>query len=115
MNEIIAVVFGVAVTPWKLIGYLGVFLFAGRWVVQMFATQVKGRPVIPRTFWIMSVTGSGLLLAYFIWGRNDSVGVMSNLFPMTVAVYNWVMDVRAQRQAQAEVDRGFHAGATPVR
>lgn len=113
MNEIIAVVFGVAVTPWKLIGYLGVFLFAGRWVVQMLATQVKGRPVIPRTFWVMSVTGSGLLLAYFIWGRNDSVGVMSNLFPMGVAIYNWIMDVRAQRRAAADHD--FHSGATAAR
>jgi hypothetical protein len=29
----------------------------------------------------MSLAGSFLLLAYFIWGRNDSVGIISNLFP----------------------------------
>jgi lipid-A-disaccharide synthase-like uncharacterized protein len=99
VNTIIGVMFGVVVTPWKLVGYIGVLLFAGRWVVQVLATRKHGRPVVPRAFWTMSVAGSTLLLAYFIWGRNDSVGVMSNLFPAAVAVYNWWMDVRAGRAA----------------
>ena len=29
MNKVLIVMFGVTITPWKLIGYLGVFLFAG--------------------------------------------------------------------------------------
>ena len=81
MNAVIGTMFGVVLTPWKLIGYVGVLLFAGRWVVQMLATRKHGRPVVPRTFWVMSVAGSVLLLSYFIWGKNDSVGVLSNLFP----------------------------------
>jgi lipid-A-disaccharide synthase-like uncharacterized protein len=95
MNEIIGTVFGVVLTPWKLIGYLGVFLFAGRWVVQVIATRKHRRPVMPRLFWVMSVAGSVLLLSYFIWGKNDSVGVLSNLFPAAVAVYNLVMDLKS--------------------
>jgi lipid-A-disaccharide synthase-like uncharacterized protein len=95
MNEVIGHLFGVVLTPWKIIGYLGVFLFAGRWVVQVIATRKHRRPVMPRLFWIMSVAGSGLLLSYFIWGKNDSVGVLSNLFPAAVAVYNLVMDVKS--------------------
>ena len=98
MNEVIANVFGVVVTPWKLVGYVGVMLFAGRWVVQVLATRAHGKPVIPRTFWIMSVTGSVLLLSYFIFGKNDSVGILSNLFPTGVALYNLVMDIRAKRE-----------------
>lgn len=97
MNEVIANVFGVVVTPWKLVGYVGVMLFAGRWVVQVLATRRHGRPVIPRAFWVMSVTGSLLLLSYFIFGKNDSVGVLSNLFPACVAIYNLIMDIRAKR------------------
>ena len=100
MNVVIGEVFGVIVTPWKLVGYLGVLLFAGRWVVQVLATRAKGRPVIPRVFWSMSMLGSALLLAYFIWGKNDSVGVLSNLFPAAVAAYNWIMDIRAHRIAR---------------
>ncbi len=85
---------GVVVTPWKLVGYLGIALFAGRWVVQVLATRRHGRPVIPALFWIMSVSGSLLLVVYFIWGKNDSVGVLSNLFPMSVALYNLALHRR---------------------
>lgn len=85
---------GVVITPWKLVGYLGIALFAGRWVVQVLATRRHGRPVIPVLFWIMSISGSVLLVAYFIWGKNDSVGVLSNLFPMSVALYNLAMHRR---------------------
>ena len=95
MNEVISTAFGVVLTPWKIIGYLGVFLFAGRWVVQVIATRKHRRPVMPRLFWVMSVAGSGLLLSYFIWGKNDSVGVLSNLFPAAVAIYNLVMDLKS--------------------
>jgi lipid-A-disaccharide synthase-like uncharacterized protein len=102
MNDVITILFGVTITPWKLIGYVGVALFAGRWVVQVLATRRHGKPVIPRVFWIMSVSGSVLLLSYFIFGKNDSVGVLSNLFPTGVAVYNLLMDIRARRrEAQA--------------
>jgi len=100
MNEIIGTPFGVVLTPWKLIGYLGVFLFAGRWVVQVIATRKHKRPVMPRMFWVMSVAGSALLLSYFIWGKNDSVGVLSNLFPAAVAVYNLVMDLKSGGMAR---------------
>lgn len=100
MNAVIGHLFGVVLTPWKIVGYLGVFLFAGRWIVQVLATRKHGRPVIPRLFWGMSIVGSALLLAYFIWGKNDSVGVLSNLFPMTVALYNWFMDIKASRASR---------------
>jgi lipid-A-disaccharide synthase-like uncharacterized protein len=100
MNAIIGHLFGVVLTPWKIIGFVGVFLFAGRWVVQVIATRKHGRPTMPRLFWVMSVAGSGLLLSYFIWGKNDSVGVLSNLFPAAVAVYNLMMDLKSGRMGE---------------
>ncbi len=104
--------FDVLVTPWKLIGYAGVLLFAGRWIVQVLATQRQGRPAFPGLFWTMSISGSALLLAYFIWGKNDSVGVMSNLFPMAVALYNLMMHHREKMHAathgsEARNERGI--------
>lgn len=106
MNSVIGNLFGVVLTPWKIIGYVGVCLFAGRWLVQMLATRRHGRPVVPRTFWLMSVAGSVLLLSYFIWGKNDSVGVLSNLFPAAVAVYNLVMDIRSGRSPRDRLPHG---------
>ena len=99
MNSVILTLFGVVITPWKLIGYSGVLLFAGRWVFQLAATRREGKPTMPRIFWTMSVLGSALLLSYFIWGKNDSVGVLSNLFPMGVALYNLVLDIRSGRES----------------
>ena len=104
MNQVIVNAFGVTVTPWKLVGYLGVLLFAGRWFVQMIYSRRYGRPVVPTVFWIMSISGSLLLLSYFVFGKNDSVGVLSNLFPAGVAGYNLYLDLthkRAQREAAA--------------
>jgi lipid-A-disaccharide synthase-like uncharacterized protein len=97
MNAVLGDVFGITITGWKLVGYLGVFLFAGRWFVQLFASHVRGRPAFPRTFWVMSLSGSVLLLAYFTFGKNDSVGVLSNLFPAFVALYNLALDIKSER------------------
>ena len=94
MKEVIGVYFGVAVTPWKLIGLLGAMMFAGRWVVQALATKRAGRPAIPRSFWVISLMGSGMVTAYFVWGKNDAVGVLTNLLPASVAVYNLVLDIK---------------------
>ena len=94
MNQPILVIFGITITLWKLVGYLGVTLFAGRWFVQMYYSRLHGRPVVPTVFWIMSISGSLLLLSYFTFGKNDSVGVMSNLFPAFVSVYNLVTHIR---------------------
>ncbi len=96
MNQVILSAYGLVITPWKLVGYLGVVLFAGRWFVQMLASRVHGRPVLPALFWYMSVSGSVLLLAYFVFGKNDSVGVLSNLFPFSVALYNLYLHRRAR-------------------
>jgi lipid-A-disaccharide synthase-like uncharacterized protein len=97
MNDPILVAFGITITPWKLIGYLGVALFAGRWFVQMYYSRKRGRPVVPTVFWLMSISGSLLLLAYFTFGKNDSVGILSNLFPAGVAGYNLLLDLRHKR------------------
>lgn len=92
MNDVIFVALGASVTPWKLIGYLGVCLFAGRWVVQLVSSSRAGKPSFPRLFWLMSLSGSLLLLSYFIFGKNDSVGILSNAFPAVIAVYNMYLE-----------------------
>src|SRR5215212_5551928 len=102
MNEPILVSCGLTITPWKLVGYVGVTLFAGRWFVQMFYSRRYGKPVVPTVFWIMSISGSMLLLAYFTFGKNDSVGILSNLFPAAVAGYNLLLDLRHKRTRRDE-------------
>ena len=97
MSNVIGVYFGVVLTPWKLIGFLGALMFAARWLVQAWATRRAGRPMIPRSFWIISLAGSAMVTSYFIWGKNDAVGVLTNFLPASVALYNLVMDIKAGR------------------
>jgi lipid-A-disaccharide synthase-like uncharacterized protein len=110
MNEILAqlTLFGhtVVVTGWKLVGYGGALMFTGRWFVQMAASRARQRSHVPELFWYMSLAGSGLLLAYFIWGRNDSVGIISNLFPSLVAIYNLQLVARHRHKTGGAPEGG---------
>jgi len=87
-------------TPWKIIGYIGVSMFGTRWFVQFFATKKAKKVTMPRAFWIMSVVGSICLLSYFTLGKNDSVGILSNLFPAFVSVYNLFLDIKNGREVK---------------
>ena len=97
MNETLFELFGAKVTAWKLVGYLGVALFTARWFVQMLASKKAGRPVMPILFWLLSVLGSLLCLTYFVFGKNDSVGILAYLFPTLVAIYNLLLELSHRR------------------
>ena len=86
---------GVALSPWKIVGLTGALLFGSRWLVQFLATRRAGRPVLPRMFWYMSLGGSTLTLAYFVFSqKQDAVGVLQNLFPAFTAAYSLFLDIR---------------------
>ncbi len=93
MHDVLFVLLGASVTPWKIVGYVGVFMFAGRWFVQLISSTKEKKPTFPLAFWIMSLVGSMLLLAYFIFGKNDSVGILSNAFPAGIALYNLYLEI----------------------
>jgi lipid-A-disaccharide synthase-like uncharacterized protein len=92
--RILAALRGFELTPWKAIGGAGALMFTSRWFVQLYYTRKLGRVVMPLAFWWLSVVGSALLLGYFIFGKNDSVGIISNFFPAFVSVYNLVVHMR---------------------
>lgn len=96
---------GIHMTPWKLIGWVGALMFGSRWLVQFIASKRARKPVIPRAFWYMSIVGSLMTLSYFIWGKNDSVGILQNLFPMFTALYSLRLDVQHRGWKR---DRGTH-------
>ena len=99
MDATLFILFGIRVTAWKLVGYLGVFMFTSRWFVQMWASRKAGKPVVPRVFWVLSMAGSLLCLLYFIFGKNDSVGILAYLFPSGVSAYNLYLDITHKKKA----------------
>jgi len=86
---------GLHMSPWKVIGLTGALMFGGRWVVQFLASRKHRKPVIPRLFWYMSLVGSAMTLAYFLFSaKQDSVGVVQNLFPAFTASYSLWLDIK---------------------
>lgn len=89
-------------TGWKIWGFMGAFLFTGRWLVQVYVSKKARRPTLPLGYWYMSLGGSFMLLSYFLFGKNDSVGILSNLFPSLVAGYNLYLEWGHRRRNGGE-------------
>lgn len=74
---------------WLIIGLLGQALFASRFIVQWFKSEMEGRSIIPVAFWYCSLAGGVVSLAYaihiesapFIIGQGSGLVVYSrNLY-----------------------------------
>jgi lipid-A-disaccharide synthase-like uncharacterized protein len=63
---------------WLTIGAAAQALFAGRMLVQWWASERAGQSVVPRSFWTLSCVGGTLMLAYACW-RQDPVFVVGQL------------------------------------
>ena len=97
MNEILFTIHHVTVTPWKLVGYVGVFLFTARWFVQLYATKKLRRVHMPHVV-LVAVDHRQRAAAQLFHVRQERFGRrLSNLFPAFVSVYNLVIDLRHRR------------------
>ena len=52
----------------------------------------------------MSFVGSLLCLAYFVVGKNDSVGILAYLLPSVVSVYNLRLELMRRRRPRDIID-----------
>lgn len=49
---------------WDVVGFVGQFIFFGRFVVQWRASEKKKRTVVPVSFWYLSLIGAVITLLY---------------------------------------------------
>jgi hypothetical protein len=79
---------------------------AGRWSSVIFSSLAIGLLVLVagrlHGRFVAAAAGSLCLLRYFVFGKNDSVGVLSNLFPLAVALYNLSLDHNHRRRTGAQ-------------
>lgn len=66
MSEVLAKVFEKLMNPWVIVGFIGQFLFFGRFIVQWIASEKQKQSIIPVSFWYFSLIGGLFLLAYSI-------------------------------------------------
>lgn len=99
-------------TAWMVLGFAGQVAFTGRFVVQWLASEREGKSVVPVAFWVLSVVGSLLLLAYAVH-RRDPVFVLGQTTGVLIYVRNLHL-IRRQRRID-EVARGASRSADVAR
>ncbi len=76
---------------WIGLGLLGQALFSGRMIVQWLASEKAKRSVMPVSFWWMSLVGSSMLMAYFVW-RVEIIGFLGQSAPWAIYARNlWLI------------------------
>lgn len=89
-------VFIVRLDWWVLLGFLAQGFFTARFVVQWIASERAGKSVIPLAFWIFSIGGGLLLLAYALY-RRDPVFIAGQAFGVFVYLRNLFFVLRERR------------------
>ncbi len=72
---------------WLAVGLVGQALFASRFILQWFRSEIEGRSVIPLSFWYCSVGGGIVLLAYAIY-KLDPVFIIGQASGLVVYARN---------------------------
>ncbi|WP_448384332.1 lipid-A-disaccharide synthase N-terminal domain-containing protein [Desulfosoma sp.] len=89
---------------WLGVGFSAQALFSARFFVQWIASERAGRSVVPVAFWVLSVFGGTLLLAYALW-RRDPVFIVGQGAGLIIYSRNLYLIYREKR-ALREADRG---------
>lgn len=82
---------------WLVIGFGAQLCFSSRFLVQWVASERAGRSVVPVAFWVFSVVGGAMLLAYAIH-RRDPVFISGQAAGLLVYFRNLWLIAREKRQ-----------------
>jgi lipid-A-disaccharide synthase-like uncharacterized protein len=88
---------------WLMVGFLSQALFAGRFIVQWIASEVRKVSYIPLTFWYLSIVGSIGLLMYATY-RKDPVFIVGQAAVLLIYFRNITLIKKAR--VSAETDAG---------
>ena len=76
---------------WYVIGLTGQLLFGSRFFIQWLASEWAKRPVLPRAFWYVSLSGGVALLVYALH-RRDPVFAVGQAGGLLVYARNLMLD-----------------------
>jgi lipid-A-disaccharide synthase-like uncharacterized protein len=86
-------------TTLLLWGILGQFVFTFRFVYQCFYSERKKESILPIGFWVISITGSVMVLSYAVI-RKDPVLFVGQLFGVFVYSRNIMLGLRNARSTE---------------
>jgi lipid-A-disaccharide synthase-like uncharacterized protein len=81
---------------WLGLGLLGQVAFSARFAVQWVASERAKRSVVPTAFWVLSIAGSLLLLAYSIY-RRDPVFILGQSAGLAIYTRNLYFILRTRK------------------
>lgn len=81
---------------WVAIGFIGQFMFTMRFMVQWFATEKAQKSVIPPSFWVFSILGGTIVLAYAIH-KQDPVFILGQATGLLIYFRNLYFVIRQYR------------------
>lgn len=87
---------------WVAVGLVGQALFAGRFIVQWFASERSRRSVVPIHFWYLSIGGAAVLLAYAIHKR-DIVFILGQSLGFFIYIRNLALIRRERKKIASDV------------
>ena len=78
---------------WVLIGFIGQFIFAARFIVQWIASERRRVSHVPIQFWYLSIVG-GLITTVYAIHRRDPVFIVGQASGLIVYIRNLMLIYR---------------------
>ncbi len=89
------------IPAWLIVfGVVGQFTFTLRFIYQWWYSRKAGESVLPVMFWIISITGSAMIIAYAVI-RHDPVLVLGQATGFVVYARNIMIDHQSGRKNQS--------------
>jgi lipid-A-disaccharide synthase-like uncharacterized protein len=85
---------------WLAFGIVAQLVFTARFLVQWIASERAGQSVIPVAFWMLSIIGGMMTLAYGIQ-RREAVIIMGQLLAVFIYVRNIMLILKNRRKASS--------------
>jgi lipid-A-disaccharide synthase-like uncharacterized protein len=82
---------------WVVIGFIGQFMFTMRFLVQWWASEKAQKSVIPSSFWVFSILGGGIVLAYAIH-KQDPVFIVGQAAGLLIYARNLYFVIRETKK-----------------
>jgi lipid-A-disaccharide synthase-like uncharacterized protein len=88
---------------WLVVGFIGQGLFASRFIIQWFKSELVGRSVIPLAFWYCSLSGGIVLFAYALY-KMDPVFITGQATGLVVYSRNLYLIFRERRGTHPQLE-----------
>jgi lipid-A-disaccharide synthase-like uncharacterized protein len=89
---------------WIIIGLIGQIVFSLRFVIQWIYSEIKKEVTFPFAFWILSIGGSFLLLAYAIY-KQDPVFILGQSFGSIIYFRNIILFIKKNKKDELLVKK----------